>query len=93
MHLVRRLPYLGLNLVVAAAFVLVFVAHGLVRALAAFAVLWFILFMAGLLMDEDVNHWDWPTDTGPGRRVEARIAGVAALLAAVPCALVYWFTR
>jgi hypothetical protein len=29
------------------------------------------LFIAAALLDEDVNHWSWPHDSGPGKFVTA----------------------
>lgn len=52
-----------------------------------YLVCWAVCFAFGLWLDEDVNHWDWPTDNGPGARVTAKIAAVSAAFAALPLAL------
>jgi len=60
--------------------------------LVAFVAAWFVLFLIGLLADEDTNHWDWPEDReGPATIVTLRIAGVTMLMAGVPCGLGWWF--
>ena len=58
----------------------------------AFLALWLVFFFAAALLDEDVNHWEWPTDTGPGLwanvRMLAASGALAALLVGVPMWLV-----
>ncbi len=56
-----------------------------------YLILWVICFVIGLLLDEDVNHWDWPTDSGPGALATGKIAAVAALAAVAPLGLLLGF--
>jgi len=42
--------------------VLIWAVTGAVALVLAFAIFLFVS-----LLDEDVNHWDWPSDNGPGR--------------------------
>ena len=56
-----------------------------------FIVLWVICFVGGLWLDEDANHWTWPSDNGPGALATARIAGLSAIAAALLLGLLVGF--
>lgn len=51
-----------------------------------FTACWFAFFVASLLVDEDVNHWNWPTDGGPGLLTNLRMLLLSGLAAAAPAA-------
>lgn len=67
---------------------------GLVLATIVGFVLWAAYFVVALLIDEDLNHWDWPGDNGPGFAANLRmvvVSGIAAVLSVgVPTALILW---
>jgi hypothetical protein len=54
-----------------------------------YVVSWAVCFAFGLWLDEDVNHWEWPTDHGPGVRVTAKIAGASAVVAVLPLGVLF----
>lgn len=89
----QRASYLGW---VFGASVVILVVGGLASHvtgwIAVFAFLWLVLFVFGLIADEDANHWDWPDGKdGPATSVTLRIAAVTMLIAGVPCGLGWWF--
>jgi hypothetical protein len=63
---------------------------GLILAAGCFLLLWFLGYFVALLIDEDLNHWDWPKDDGPGLIANVRMASLTGLIAAMPVGLV-WF--
>ena len=62
----------------------------LIVAIAVFVVLWAALFFVALLVDEDVNHWNWPGDGGPGARATALMATWTGAISGVVAALLWW---
>ena len=69
-------------------------AIGWAVAAAVFAALWFVFFLGIALIDEDVNHWTWPSDGGPGRSAHLRMLCASGLVAlgvvALGVGLVAW---
>jgi hypothetical protein len=67
---------------------------GLALATIVWLVLWAAYFLVAALIDEDVNHWDWPHEDGPGFAAYMRMLGVSGVAAfasaAIPTALILW---
>jgi predicted secreted protein len=66
------------------------VVVAVVIAAVGFTVLWLVLFLGVALVDEDVNHWNWPSDGGPGALVTARMAILTGLIAASVVGGLWW---
>jgi hypothetical protein len=61
----------------------------LVIAIVAWAALAFVVFVCVLLVDEDVNHWNW-SGNGPSAFAYARFFLLSGFIAAIPVAGVAW---
>jgi hypothetical protein len=61
-----------------------------VIAAVAFAVLWFLLFLFASLVDEDVNHWNWPSGGGPGVLATIRMATLTGVVSAGVVGAAWW---
>ena len=59
-------------------------------ALLVWAVLAFVIFFFVLLLDEDVNHWNWRRDNGPSALAYTRFVLLSGILAAIPVAGLFW---